>query len=73
MTQPTEPHKGKSVQPALRPSRSLDDLAREQGIGPAHDLDALSKCWPADDDPDELDAFIRAHRAARRSAARNTP
>jgi hypothetical protein len=35
------------------------------------DLDELAALWPADDDPDELDAFIRDQRSARRSAPRN--
>jgi len=73
MTQPAESQKSKAQEAALCPSRSLADFAREQGIGPAHDLDAIARRWPADDDPDALDAFIRAQRAARRSVARGTP
>jgi hypothetical protein len=73
MTQPAESHKSKGQQPAPRPSQSLGDVAREQGIGPTHDLDAIAERWPADDDPDVLDAFIRDQRAARRNAARGTP
>lgn len=50
---------------------SVDDLAVAQAVGPVDDLDALTLLWPADDDPDALDAFVRAQRVARRSASRD--
>lgn len=70
MTQPAEPQKPKSAHAVLHPVESMDDLATRQGIGPTEDLDALAAEWPADDDPNELEAFIRDQRAGRRSAAR---
>ncbi|GEM_PF-1498713 len=47
----------------VRPPVSLDELAEKQGIGPAADLDEFAARWPADDDPDALDAFVRNQRA----------
>jgi len=55
----------------LRPQESLEALAAKQGVKAVQDLDELAALWPADDDPDELDAFIRDQRSARRSAPRN--
>ncbi len=48
---------------AVRASVSLDELAEQQGIGPAADLDEFAVCWPADDEPDALHAFVRNQRA----------
>lgn len=44
--------------PPFDESPSLEVLAREQGVRPIGDIDALSDLWPRDDDPDELLAFI---------------
>ena len=45
---------------------SLDEMAEEQGVLPADDLDSISALWPVDDDPDELLRHILAERSARR-------
>ena len=62
--------KTKKAKPVARPpisvSQSLEELAREQGVTPVTDLDALGELWPKDDDPDEFAAFIASERAARR-------
>jgi len=55
---------------ALRPRGSLEELAAEQGVSPAEDLDAIGALWPCDDDPEELLGHILAERAARRRLAR---
>jgi len=47
-------------------SRSLEQLAREQGIKPIRDLDELGALWPANDDPQKFLDFILTERAARR-------
>ena len=41
---------------------SLEELAAQQGVAPAHDLDAIADLWPADDDPDALLRFILEQR-----------
>lgn len=40
----------------------LEELAAQQGVAPAHDMDAISDLWPADDDPDALLRFILEQR-----------
>jgi hypothetical protein len=44
--------------PSFEESPSIEDLAREQGVLPITDVDAVGDLWPRDDDPDELLAFI---------------
>lgn len=51
-------------------SKSLDELAAEQGILPAADLDEISDLWPVDDDPDQLLEHIQREREARLGLAR---
>jgi hypothetical protein len=68
-----ESRKAEAARPALRPSVPLDDLAARQGVHPPEDLDALAARWPADDDPDALDAFVLSQRAARRRIPRGSP
>jgi len=48
---------------------SLNELAEQQGVLPADDLDSISELWPADDDPDALLDHILAERSARRGIA----
>jgi len=48
-------------------SLSLEELAEQQGVSPASDLDEISNLWPADDDPDELLQHILSERAGRRT------
>lgn len=48
-------------------SLSLDELAEQQGVSPASDLDDISNLWPVDDDADELLQHVFHERAARRS------
>ena len=57
---------------AARPrgTASLEELAAQQGVSPAEDLDEIGGLWPCDDDPEELLGHILAERAARRSLAR---
>lgn len=69
MTQPAESNKPASTRAVEPPSESLEQLAVKQGVRPVRDLDALAARWPADDDPDAFDAFLRQQRASRRSAA----
>ncbi len=45
---------------------SLDELAEEQGISPADDLDEISDLWPQDDDPDDFLAHVLSERTTRR-------
>ncbi|HID23216.1 MAG TPA: hypothetical protein EYP14_12550 [Planctomycetaceae bacterium] len=45
---------------------SLDEMAEQQGVRPAEDLDSISDLWPVDDDPDELLRHVLAERSARR-------
>ena len=52
--------------PAFWSSLSLTALAEAQGVAPAEDPGSIAALWPADDDPDELLAFILAERAASR-------
>ena len=35
-------------------SLSLEELAEQQGVSAADDLDEIAALWPADDDPDDL-------------------
>lgn len=71
MTQSAESGPVPSEPAARRPPESLEELARKQGVAPVEDLDALAARWPVDDDPDELDEFIRRQRALRRRAVRD--
>ncbi len=73
MTQPAKPEKPHTGSAGARPPESLAQLAAKQGVQPADDLDHLAALWPADDNPDELDAFIQEQRTARRSAVRAKP
>lgn len=45
----------------------LEELAEQQGVAPASDLDEISALWPVDDDPDELLEHILHEREARRA------
>ena len=45
---------------------TLEELATQQRITPADDLDAISALWPTDDDPDALLAHIAQERHERR-------
>jgi hypothetical protein len=56
--------------PASRESLSLEELAEQQGVTPAEDLEEFAKLWPVDDDPDELLRFILRERRARRQLRR---
>ena len=47
---------------------SVEDLAVAQGVARADDLAAIAADWPVDDDPEALDAYVRARRQERRSA-----
>jgi len=51
-------------------SLSLEDLAAQQGVTPANDLDAISALWPTDDDPDALLAHILRERQERRRVSK---
>lgn len=44
----------------------LEELAEQQGVSAASDLDEISALWPADDDPDELLHHILLERKERR-------
>jgi hypothetical protein len=48
---------------------SLEELAEEQDIGVACDIDSIAALWPADDDPDDLLNFVLHERGERRRAA----
>ncbi len=52
---------------AIDPALKL--LIDQQGVRPVVDLNQLSSLWPADDDPDELLAFILAERNQRNLVA----
>ncbi len=47
-------------------SISLEELAEQQGVSAASDLDEISALWPADDDPDQLLDHILRERTERR-------
>lgn len=47
-------------------SASLEELAEEQGIFTVADIDEIGEYWPADDDPDDLMAFVLQERSERR-------
>jgi hypothetical protein len=49
---------------------SLEELARQQGVSPADDLDKIAALWSVDDDHEELLRFILSERAARRKRTR---
>ena len=44
-------------------------LIDQQGVKPVTDLDELAALWPANDDPDELLAFILDERNERHLVA----
>ncbi len=48
---------------------SIDELARQQGVGPVQDLNEIAALWPVDDDPDAMLRFILEERADRRATA----
>lgn len=49
--------------------RSLEELASEQGVHVARDLDELAMPdWPADETADDLIAYVRSQREADRKA-----
>jgi hypothetical protein len=55
--------------PRLKPAwehLSLEELAKQQGVEPARNLEEVAALWPVDDDPDELLRFILDERKARR-------
>lgn len=60
---------GSQPPPPEAQARSLAGLAAQQGVKPVQELDTLSALWPADDDPDALDAFLAKQRVLRRAAA----
>jgi len=47
-------------------TRTLEELAAEQGVTEVEDLDEVAALWPAKDDPDALLAYLLSERAARR-------
>lgn len=51
---------------STKKSVSLDELAKQQGVSAASDLDEISALWPVDDDPDELLNRILLERGERR-------
>jgi hypothetical protein len=51
---------------------SVEDLAVAQGVARADDLAAIAADWPVDDDPEALDAYLRARRRECRSATLGT-
>jgi hypothetical protein len=55
--------------PALKPGPSIEQLIRDQGVQPVHDLDELGELFPADCDPEDLLNFIERERRARRAGA----
>ena len=54
----------------VRDHLSLEELAEQQGVKPANDLEEIASLWPVDDDPDELLRFILDERKARRERDR---
>lgn len=48
-------------------STPLDELAEQQGVSAADDLDEIADLWPVDDDPDALMHYVLAERNERRS------
>ena len=51
--------------PAFFEARSLDELAREQGVKPLADTNSLNGGWPEDED---LDAFLKKTYDDRRAS-----
>lgn len=45
-----------------RQTRTIDDLAAEQGIGTVGSIDELAAAWPDDDRADSVDDFVRSLR-----------
>jgi len=52
-------------------SLSLEELAAQQSVTAADDLDAIAALWPVDDDPDELLQHILRERGERRKLHKN--
>ena len=48
--------------PSFDASPSIEELAREQDVGPIHDVEALFSFWPEDEDPGEFLRFIEKER-----------
>ena len=48
--------RGPLINTSFHVSKSFDELAREQGVGPLHDPSILAGVWPEDED---LDEFLR--------------
>ena len=51
---------------AANPTASIAELARQQGVRPAADLDEIASLWPAEDKPGALLDFIINERHERR-------
>jgi hypothetical protein len=62
-------HLNSEVHPSSLLHISLDELAYQQGVLPAYNLDSISALWPVDDDPDELLKYILTERSNRRMHA----
>lgn len=56
-----------TLEPTIDPALKL--LIEQQGVKPITDLNQLSALWPADDEPDDLLAFILAERNERNLTA----
>jgi hypothetical protein len=56
-----------------KPGRSISvaELARQQGVAPARNLQEIAELWPVDDDADALFQFILNERRERRQVRRN--
>jgi hypothetical protein len=52
-------------------SISLEELAEQQGVSAADDLDEISALWPADDDPDGLLCYFLVERIERRKHSKS--
>ena len=49
----------------------LEELAEQQGVSAADDLDEIAALWPADDDPEELLRYLFAERAEQCKLSKN--
>ncbi|HQR34350.1 MAG TPA: hypothetical protein PLK30_16545 [Blastocatellia bacterium] len=56
-----------TLEPTIDPALKL--LIEQQGVKPITDINKLSALWPADDEPDDLLAFILAERIERNLTA----
>jgi hypothetical protein len=43
-------------------NKTVDQLAREQGVGPVQNIDDLGGDWPEDESVDDFIAFVREGR-----------